>query len=123
VKTERRDEVDNEDRALKGTQYTWFLWQVVYVSVAFAFLIRALNLWGAFLTGSYHWWHAVGWGGALLMTAVPLIMGLAFRKVLKGELAKETLNARTYRICDFWIAQLLLYAYIALITYPILLRG
>jgi len=53
------------------------------------------------------------------MTAVPLIMGLAFRKVLNGELEKEMLSARTYRICDFWIAQLLLYAYFALITYPL----
>jgi hypothetical protein len=111
--------VDKEDRALKGTQYTWFLWQVVYVSMAFALLIRALNLWGAFLKGSYNWWHAISWGCALLMTAVPLIMGLAFRKVLNGELEKEMLSARTYRICDFWIAQLLLYAYFALITYPL----
>jgi len=42
-------------------------------------------------------------------------MSLAFRKMLRAELGKDLISMRTYRICDYWIAQLLLYAYFCLV--------
>jgi hypothetical protein len=51
----------------------------------------------------------------ILALPIPLWMGLAFRKTLKDELDKCLLSDRTYQICDYWIAQLLLLVYICLV--------
>jgi hypothetical protein len=45
-----------------------------------------------------------------------MIMGLSFRKKLRSDLKSELLSVRTYRICDSWIPQLLLWAYICLVS-------
>jgi hypothetical protein len=46
---------------------------------------------------------------------LPLLLGEAFRKVLKRELNKGLLSARTYEICDYWIANLLMLVYAGMI--------
>jgi hypothetical protein len=109
--------MENEDRALKGTQNAWYTWQVVYVGTFFVFLLRVACFVVDIPSRPFSWWHAVGGGIGPFLALVPLLMGLAFRKLLKDELGKEMLSARTYRICDYRIAQLLLFTYFTMMVY------
>jgi hypothetical protein len=106
--------MESQDRALKGTENTGLLWMLVYLLIGVIFLDRAFNAWDAFHTQTFSWRILIDFGCQFLALPIPLTMGLAFRKTLKGELAKNLLSERTYRICHSWIAQLLLLAYICL---------
>jgi len=104
-----------EDRALKGTEYTGLLWVGAYFAIAAALVGRSFHLWGALHAQPLGWKAPVDIGFELLVLPVPLLMSLAFRKMLRAELGKDLISMRTYRICDYWIAQLLLYAYFCLV--------
>jgi hypothetical protein len=41
-------------------------------------------------------------------------MGLTFRKSIRAERNSNRLSQRTYKVCSFWLAKLLIVAYIAM---------
>jgi hypothetical protein len=51
----------------------------------------------------------------LLFCPAPLLMGLAFRKLIKNERNCNRLSQRAYKVCNFWLAKLLIIAYIAMV--------
>ena len=106
--------MESGDRALIGTESAGILWLLAYVFVAVTFLGQVFDVSHRIHMQPLTWWDAVNGGLGVLSSLFPLCMGLAFRKLLKGELNKDLLTTRTYKICDLWIAQLLLIAYIAM---------
>jgi len=107
--------MESPDRALRGTAATPELWGAVYMMLVFAVLSRVLRAWLLLEGKPIGWQDVVGLGVSLLVCPAPLLIGRAFRKLLKSEVNKSLLSQRTFKICNFWIAQLLVLAYIALV--------
>lgn len=107
-----------KDRALQNTEYVGMYWGLVYVSTAASFLRRTENVWTIVHTHPFVWWGVVVIVLELFYCLLPLFLGLAFRKILKKEKDRELLSARTYEICDFRIAQLLLFVYVGMMLFP-----
>lgn len=107
--------MDSRDRALRGTAATPELWGAVYMMLVFAVLSRALHAWARFNGTAIDWQQAVVVGINILICPALLWMGIAFRSLLKSELNKNLLSLRTYKICNFWIPQILIMAYITMV--------
>jgi hypothetical protein len=114
IESKGRAEMESDDRALKGTENAHIMWLLVYMIVVGTFLVQILHVWELEHAQPFSWWEAVNGGLGALFCLLPLCMGIAFRKLLKGELNKDQLSTRTYKICDLWIAQLLFIAYMAM---------
>jgi hypothetical protein len=105
----------SEDNALKGTENASTIWKLLYLVAAFGFIFRLSNLWFAFHAQPFSWKKPVDLGFEILALPLPLWMGVGCRRMLNSELDKGMLSDRTYRICDYWIAHLLVSAYICLV--------
>jgi hypothetical protein len=103
------------DSALRGTAATPELWGGVYMMLVFALLSRGLHAWETYGGQPFGWEQGLAISVELIFCPAPLLMGLAFRRLVKNELRKNLLNSRTYKIVNFWIAQLLILTYIAMV--------
>ena len=103
------------DRALKGTAATPELWGAAYMMLVFATLSRALHAWSRFNGTAFDWEQAGTVSINILICPALLWMAIAFRSLLKSELRKNLLSTRTYKICNFWIPQILILAYITMV--------
>jgi hypothetical protein len=103
------------DRALRGTAAAPELWGGVYMMLAFVLLSRALHMWSQLNGQSIdrHQWFEIGL--ELTFYPAPLLLGNAFRKMMRVELSKNLVSQRTYKICNFWTAKVLMLAYIAMV--------
>jgi hypothetical protein len=107
--------MENDDRALKRFAATPELWGAVYMMLIFTVSERAFHSWQRLAGKPIRWDEAAVVGIDLLVCPVPLLMGLAFRRLLRREARDGLLNARIYRVCNFWIAQLLVLAYVTMV--------
>jgi hypothetical protein len=105
----------SKDLALKGTAAAPELWGAVYMLLVFAVLVRALRAWERYGAAPIGWQELVTIGVDLLICPAPLLVGLAFRRLVTRELGDSRLNARTYTICNFRIAQLLILTYVSMV--------
>lgn len=105
----------SNDDALRGTAATPELWSAVYMMLVFAILSRALHALPQLKAQPIGWETAIQVGIDLLICPAPLLVGLAFRQRLKSEVSKNLMGLRTYKICNFRIAQLVILAYIAMV--------
>lgn len=108
--------MESNDSALRGTAATPELWGGVYMMLAFALFARGLHGWERFQGRPMGWQDLLALGVELFLCPAPLLVGIAFRKLIKNELKRSQLSARTFKICNFWIAQLLILAYIAIVV-------
>ena len=107
--------MESNDRALKGTAAAPELWGAVYMLLVFALLVRALRAWEQFGGKPIGWQELVEIGVDLLICPAPLLVGIGFRRLVTRELGDSRLNTRTYKICNFRIAQLLVLTYITMV--------
>ena len=107
--------MERRDRALRGTAATPEMWGAVYMMIVFALVARGLHAWEKLAGKPLSWQDAIALGVDLLICPAPLLTGIAFQRLLKSEVSRGLLSQRTYKICNFWIAQLLILAYIALV--------
>jgi hypothetical protein len=114
---EREKAVEDEDKALKGTEKAGTLWSIVYVLAALGFLRRMFDLWFACHELPFRWRAPIDSGFDMLFLPLPLLVGMAFRGLLKKELGKDLLSPRTYEICEYWVALLLLVVYMGMMSY------
>src|SRR5271157_5880114 len=105
----------SKDQAVKGTDNTGLLWILVYFIAAALFLESVIHTWYAFYVRPFSWENPIDFCFKLLLMPIPLVISLIFRRTLKDELGKEFISERTYRICDYMLAQLLLFTYICLV--------
>lgn len=105
----------SSDSALRGTAATPELWGAAYIMLAFALLSRSLHAWERLAGKNLAWQDALEVAIDILVCPAALWIGLSFQKMLKTELNRNHLNQRTYKICNFWIARVLILAYIAII--------
>lgn len=105
----------NYDRAMKGTAATTELWGAVFMMLIFAIAARTFHAWQKLSGQPLSLAEIVPIVVDLLILPVPLVMGFAFRKLLRRELTKSRLNRRAYKICNFWIAQILVLAYVTMV--------
>jgi hypothetical protein len=103
------------DRALRGTAAAYQLWGGVYMMLAFILLIRALHVWNQMNGQPFGQHQLFEIGLELTFYPAPLLLGCAFRKLMRIELSKSLLSQRTYKICNYWIAKVLILAYIAMV--------
>jgi hypothetical protein len=107
--------MQNRDRALRGTAAAPELWGGVYMMLIFVILSRALHAWTRMEGQPIDWHQMVEFGAELLFCPAPLLLGNAFRKLMRIELSKNLVSQRTYKICNFWTAKVLMIAYIAMV--------
>ncbi len=106
--------MEDTDRALRGTSVTPELWTAVYLMLVFDLCFRALRAWTQMDGKPIGWPEIVHMGVDLLICPAPVLMGISFRKLLRDEMGHNQLNSRTFTICNYWIAQLLIIVYVAL---------
>lgn len=107
--------LQSKDRALRGTAATPELWGAVYMMLVFALLCRALRAWNRLEGQPLDWGQIVQVAVDLLICPAPILMGIAFRNLVRSEVRRNQITQRTYKICNFWIAQLLVLVYITLV--------
>jgi hypothetical protein len=107
--------MESKDRALKGTAATPELWGAVYMLLVFAVLVRALHAWERYGGKPIGWQELVEIGVDLLICPAPLLVGIAFRRLVTRELGDSRLNTRTYKICNYRIAELLILTYVSMV--------
>ncbi|HUD14502.1 MAG TPA: hypothetical protein VMQ56_12690 [Terracidiphilus sp.] len=107
--------MQSRDRALRGTAAAYQLWGGVYMMLAFVLLTRALHVWNQMKGQPVGQHELFEIGLELVFYPAPLLLGNAFRKLMRGELRKSVINQRTYKICNYWIAKVLIIAYIAMV--------
>jgi hypothetical protein len=105
----------SNDPALRGTAATPELWAGVYMMLVFALLTRALHALNKLDGKTVGWEQGAEIAIELLFCPAPLLMGLSFRKLIKTELNRNRLSQRAYKVCNFWLAKLLIIAYIAMV--------
>lgn len=110
-----RTGMETPDRALRGTAATPELWGAVYMLLVFTLVDRFFHTWQRFGGFPGNWQDGVVTAVDLLVCPVPLLMGISFQRLLKREAGRSLLNPRTYKICNFWIAQLLILAYVTMV--------
>jgi hypothetical protein len=115
IDSERGYGMETNDRALRFTAATPELWGAVYMMLIFTLAARAFHGWERLGGKQLEWPDALVIAVDLLVCPVPLVIGVAFRRLLKKEVHRSLLNSRTYRICNFWIAQILIIAYITMV--------
>jgi len=104
-----------KDRALKGTAATPELWGAVYMLLVFALLARALRAWERYAGRPLGWQDWIAIGVDLLICPVPLLVAIAFRRLVTRELGNSGINTRTYKMCNYRIAELLVFTYITMV--------
>ena len=107
--------MQSNDRALRGTGAAPELWGAVYMMLVFALLSRAVHAWMQYSGQPFGWEQGLAVGFEILLCPAPMLMGLAFRKRMKSELSGNQLSQRTFKICNFWIPQLVILAYITMV--------
>jgi hypothetical protein len=107
--------LQSNDRALRGTAATPELWGAVYMMLVFALLCRALKAWNRLEGQPIELGQIIQVAVDLLICPAPIFMGIAFRNLVKREVRKNLITPRTFKICNFWIAQLLVLVYIAMV--------
>jgi len=108
--------MESQDRAQKDAENPGLLWALAYFLLAVALLAHASHGWEALHSQPFSWISASDLGLRLLLLPIPLTMGLGFRRTLKNERRKDMLTERTCRICDSWMPQLLIMAYLCLVV-------
>lgn len=108
--------LQSNDRALRGTAATPELWGAVYMMLVFVLLSRALHAWNRLEGQPIGWQQILEVAVNLLICPAPIFMGIAFRNLVKSEVRKNLITLRTFKICNFWIAQLLILAYITMVV-------
>jgi len=83
--------------------------------LAFVLLSRALHLWNQMKGQPVDQHELFEIGLELVFYPAPLLLGNAFRKLMRIELSKSLLSQRSYKICNYWIAKVLILAYIAMV--------
>ena len=110
--------MDSKEAALSGTEYTKMYWGADYLLAGVVFLYRSTSLVEVILHGQPYDVQKIFMSGlSLVYCFLPLILGVAFRKLLKRELDRELLSTRTYLICNWRIAQLLFIVYIGMMLF------
>lgn len=107
--------MESTDIALRGTAATPELWHAAYMMLVFALLSRGLHAWPEINGRPLGWESGLQIAVDLLICPTPLLVGLAFKRRLKSEVAKNLMNLRAFKICDFRIAQVVILAYIAMV--------
>ncbi|MGO9337084.1 MAG: hypothetical protein ACLPY1_06205 [Terracidiphilus sp.] len=107
--------MESNDPALRGTAATPELWAGVYMMLVFALLSRALHALNKYDGKTFGWQQGVEIAVELLFCPAPLLMGLSFRNLIRNERNYNRLSQRAYKVCNFWLAKLLIIAYIAMI--------
>jgi len=107
--------MESHDHALKGTAATPELWGAVYMMLVFAVLSRSLHAWERLSGKSIGWQEALEVAVDVLVCPAALWIGLSFQTMLKNELNRNNLSQRTFKICNFWIARVLILAYITIV--------
>jgi hypothetical protein len=116
-----RDKMATEDYvpsavpAMYGVSLTPMLKYVTYFGAAVALLGSILHLWDSSHEHPVLWMKVFKYGMGIFFAIFTLFLCEAFRKVLRQELAKGLLSARTYEICDYWIATFLLFVYMGML--------
>jgi len=107
--------MESNDHALKGTAATPELWGAVYMMLVFAVLSRSLHAWERLSGKSIGWQDALEVAVDILVCPAALWIGLSFQTMLKNELNRNNLSQRTFKICNFWLARVLILAYITIV--------
>lgn len=107
--------MQSSDRALRGTSATPELWTAVYLMLVFDLCFRALRAWTTMGGKPIGWQDAVHIGVDMLVCPAPILIGMSFRKLLREEMSRNQLSSRTFTICNYWIAQMLVLVYVALV--------
>src|ERR1700733_7434213 len=76
----------SNDPALRGTAATPELWAGVYMMLVFALLSRSLHALARLEGKSIGWQEGAEIAIELIFCPAPLLMGLAFRKLIRREL-------------------------------------
>jgi hypothetical protein len=108
--------MQSNDSALRGTGAAPELWGAAYMMLVFALFSRAVHAWLQFSGQPIDWQQALAVGFGILMCPAPLLLGIAFRKLIKSELSRNQLSQRTFKICNFWIPQLIILAYLTMVV-------
>jgi hypothetical protein len=103
------------DRALRGTAAAPELWGGVYMMLVFVLLTRALHSWTTLKGQPLGGPQLFEIGLELVFYPAPVLLGCSFRKLMRGELRKNVINQRTFKICNYWIAKVLILGYIAMV--------
>lgn len=109
--------MEDEDRALKNTEYAGMYWGLIYALTIINLLVRGASEWKAARIRPFDWMDGSLACMSFLYCLIPLLMGLVLRRTLRKEKDRELLSKRTYDICDFGIAQLLLFVYMGMIFF------
>jgi len=107
--------MESNDPALRGTAATPELWAGVYMMLVFALLSRSLHALNRYDGKTFDWQQGVEIAVELLFCPAPLLIGLAFRKLIRTERNCNRLSQRAYKVLNFWLAKLLIIAYIAMV--------
>ncbi|MGD0628376.1 MAG: hypothetical protein ABR987_03440 [Terracidiphilus sp.] len=117
----KRDNIATEDYvpsavpAVHGFPLTPILKSVTYFVAAVALLGLLLHVWDSSHEHPALWMKVFKYGSGAFFAIFTLLLGETFRRVLRQDLAKGLLSARTYEICDYWIASLLLFVYMGML--------
>ena len=82
--------MESQDRALRGTAATPELWGGAYMMLVFALLSRGLRAWQQMSGSPVASDQIVEVVIGMLLCPAPLIMGIAFRRLIKSELRKNS---------------------------------
>jgi hypothetical protein len=107
--------MESNDPALRGTAATPELWAGVYMMLVFALLSRSLHALARVEGKAIGWEQGAEIAIELLFCPAPLLMGLAFRRLIRTERNYSRLSLRAYKVCNFWLAKLLIITYIAMV--------
>jgi hypothetical protein len=107
--------MESKHPAPRGLAATTELWGAVYLMLFFTLAARAFHAWQKLDGKPIGWQDVIPIAIDLLISPAPLLMGFSFQHWLKREVDRSQLSPRTYRICSFWIAQLLVLAYITMV--------
>jgi len=107
----------SKEAALSGTEYTRMYWIADYMLAGIVFLVRMIQLaeiWSRRPIDSLNiFTSSLG----LLYCFLPLLVGIAFRRLLGAEMQREMMGTRTYVICNWRIAQLLFIVYLGMLIF------
>jgi hypothetical protein len=83
--------------------------------LVFALLSRSLHALARLEGKAIGWEQGAEIAIELIFCPAPLLMGLAFRKLIRTERNYNRLSQRAYKVCNFWLAKVLIIAYIAMV--------
>jgi hypothetical protein len=107
--------MQSNDPALRGTAATPELWAGVYMMLVFALLSRALHAVSRWDGKPIDWQQGVTIAVELLFCPAPLLIGMSFRRLIRSEMRCNRISQRAYKVFNFWLAKVLIIAYIAMV--------